>query len=343
MPQPEDAIQKNDEIHSNGMNVMSLVRWLLASPKQTRRLVQWVILGALVTSALGTVANHFMGGTTADQDQQKLHQNPPDSSWNGHQANWWSGSSTTDESPSNGPGETANKASVTGSNTVSTSPTTPRASLPHFSAGAVFLRDNSVAPIGVVSQPLYFAFAGPKWMNIAPLATATRPLSKQSNSSAVSGKSSKKGQSVWESSIPVAFNTETANQNSKNGAGSSGDSSGTLTSTTGGKTIPVNHGYQLGGGELYMNNEAGASKSSEPTYALLGLSTGSASTQVSATDTSSEELHFSLEGEMTTAPTLGISDGTPVTNSIPEPATGVMVLAGAVMLVSRRRRVRPMA
>jgi hypothetical protein len=208
----------------------------------------------------------------------------------------------------------------------------------------VFLRDNSVAPIGVVSQPTYFAFAGPKWMNIAPLATATRPLPKQSNSSAVSGKSSTKGQSVWESPIPVTWNTETANQNSKNGAGSNGDSSGAPTSTTGGKAIPVNHGYQLGGGELSMNNEAaGVGKSSEPAYALLGLSTGNASTQVSATGTNSEELHFSLAGEMTTAPTLGISDGTPVTNSIPEPATGVMVLAGAVMLVSRRRRVRPMA
>ena len=346
MPQSENANQKNDEKHPNGLSATRLIRRLLASAKQSRRLVQWSILVALATGALGAVANHFMSETTADRDQQKPRQNPPDSTWNGHQSNWWS-RSDTEESPSNGPGETTNKAIITGSNAVSTSPTTPHASLPHFSAGAVLLRDNP-APIESNPAARYFAFAGPAWMKIAPLATATRPSPNPSNSSSKSGKSSKKGQSVWESPIQVTWTEEaTSNQNSKNSTGSSGNSNETPTSSAGGKAIPVNHGYQLGGGELYLNNQGPATaKSSEPTYALLGLATGStpqsAVTQDSSTDTA-DELHFSLAGQLATVPTLGVSDGTPVTNFIPEPATGVMVLAGVAVLFSRRRRVRPVA
>ncbi|HEY3899958.1 MAG TPA: PEP-CTERM sorting domain-containing protein [Chthoniobacter sp.] len=344
MPQPENALQKNDEKHSNWMTAMRLVRWLLTSPRQARRLVQWVILGALVTSALGTVANRLFSGTTADQDQRKPRPTPPEETWNGHQSNWWSGSETTNEVPSNRPGKTANKPIATGSNTVSTGPTTSPTSLPHFSMGAVFLRDNP-APIGPTAAPKYYAFAGPAWMNIAPLATATRPSTNPSGSSSEFGKSSKKGQSVSQSAnLETTWTTGTTNQDPKSKGESSGNSIGVQKPATGEAGFAANHGLLPGGGELFLKTSrtAGISKSSQPTYALLGLSTGSTpqSSAVQVASTESEDLHFSLTGALTTVPTLGITEGTPVTNVTPEPATGVMMLAGAAMLLSRRRRQR---
>jgi hypothetical protein len=294
-------------------------------------------LGALVTTGLGAVANHFISGTTSDQEPQKPVQNPQNSAWNGHQANWWSGADSSSENASTeNPVLPAHSQNTAGTSNVSTNPTTPPTSnttpVPHFSSGSVILRD-SLVPIGSNAAPIY-AFAGPLWMKTAPLTNATRPSPNQTGS----GKSSKKNQSVWESPIQVNLNAgTTTNKNSKNSNGAS--SNGTGTSTASGHGIPVNHGYQLAGGELFLNGNQtpGSTKSSEPTYALLGLATGS-TPQSSTTDTVSGELHFSLAGQVSTVPTLGITDGTPVTNGIPEPTTGVMMAAGVAMLISRRRR-----
>jgi len=79
--------------------------------------------------------------------------------------------------------------------------------------------------------------------------------------------------------------------------------------------------------------------STEPDYAVLGLATGS-TPQNPVAGGSSDDLHFSLAGQLDTVPTLSISDSVVDLVAVPEPAACAMLLAGGAMLLSRRRGVR---
>jgi hypothetical protein len=167
-------------------------------------------------------------------------------------------------------------------------------------------------------------------MKTLPSATATRRSSQQ-NSSTGTAKSSK---TAWQSLVQVNL-VNTATTTSKS---TSATTSGDAKAGSGAAGIPVNHSYQLGAGSLFLNAaQTPGTKASEPAYALLGLSTSSAP-QTHVTGASSGELHFALVGEVTTVPTLSISDSSITTLSIPEPATCGMLFAGGSMLLFGRRR-----
>jgi hypothetical protein len=293
---------------------MPFLRSLLAIPKPARKLALWVVGGFLVTTALGAAVNHFIAQANPDSESGKVQKKTPDGiGWNSRVANWWSPAAPADEAePASSEAPPANPVSPT-----QKSPSTG-GHRPQFSAGSPVLRD-TLAPIGTNPAPRS-SFGDRDWAktianNAPPLRSASQAIP---------------------STHPGIPANHSAIAPTQKAATSSKETAGTRTGTV----IPVDHGYELQAGELFVANKTSpvGANPPQPVYAALGLGSHGAPAPETAQGPADDELHFSLSAQLDTVPTLSISEDILTPTAVPEPGACGMLAVGAVMLTLRRRR-----
>lgn len=308
--------------------VVGMIRKFLVSPQRVKLLCRWVLLGLVLTTALGSAANQVL--KDVDFTPPILQPLKAPVEWVSQVTAWWNPQAFSEASQVPVIQKPSTVNSVT-SNPAAAGPAVPGIEAFQPSNGALIPNGVPISSNGAGGAT---GITSHRWeVNPAIAGSVARFLTEVKSKSKAEKILKKASQSGGSQTTPSTTSTIStiATPNSLVQGPASGKSG-----------LPVDHGFQLTSSKLLASNDLAplGSGSSQPAYAVLGLS-GASMPTAATTDTnasSSTALHFSLSGDLGT-PTYSISDGAfaqPL--NAPEPASCGMLAIGMATLASRRPR-----